>query len=464
MNVLPPGWEHSKLGELLQFKYGSSLPEKARIAGEFKVYGSNGIVGSHIRAITGAPAVVIGRKGSLGEVHFSEAPCFPIDTTYFVDRFDCVEPQFAVNLLRSLPLKQLNRATAIPGLNREDAYALTVAVPPLAEQRRIVAKLDSLTGRSKRARDHLDHIPRLVEKYKQAVLAAAFRGDLTRQWRAHRLPDRRSHADLEELRMAAWSTINVRSRLKTAAEIDWRPRINLPIGWLWASVDLLSYLIQYGTSAKTNDDDSGVAVLRMGNLQGGRLDLSSLKYLPVDHHEFPELLLDSGDILFNRTNSAELVGKTAVYDGKPSQSSFASYLIRIKACGLRPRLLSAYINSAIGREWVGSVVNQQVGQANVNGTKLRQLGVPVPPPDEQQEIERRIQTAFAWIDRVTSQVTSASRLIDRLDDTVLAKAFRGELVPQDPADEPASVLLERIRAERGAMPKVRRGRRVKAEA
>jgi type I restriction enzyme S subunit len=137
-----------------------------------------------------------------------------------------------------------------------------------------------------------------------------------------------------------------------------------------------------------------------------------------------------------------------VYCGEPRKASFASYLIRIRCCGLLPSLLSGYINSAYGREWVASVVNQQVGQANVNGTKLRQLGVPVMPPEEQAEVARRIETAFTWIDRLAAEATSARKLIAHLDQANLAKAFRGELVPQDPADEPAPALVARIRAER----------------
>ncbi|MFG1465978.1 restriction endonuclease subunit S [Xanthobacter sp. DSM 24535] len=349
-------------------------------------------------------------------------------------------------------------------VTKGDMEDRAVTLPPLPEQRRIVAKIDSLTAKSRRARDHLDHIPRLVEKYKQAILAAAFRGDLTREWWARGGADGAAPAALEKLRKEAWATLSSPSRYSAPDGIDWQPDIDLPSGWVWASVDQLSHLIQYGSSAKTNDDEIGVAVLRMGNLQGGSLDLNSLKYLPKDYHEFPTLLLQRGDVLFNRTNSAELVGKTAVYDGEPARASFASYLIRIKVCGLLPRLLSAYVNSPFGREWVASVVNQQVGQANVNGTKLRQLGVPVMPHAEQVELLHRIETAFSWIDRLAAEATSARKLIDRLDQAVLAKAFRGELVPQDPADEPASVLLERIRAERSAAPKPRRGRRPAAEA
>ena len=139
-----------------------------------------------------------------------------------------------------------------------------------------------------------------------------------------------------------------------------------------------------------------------------------------------DLLFDCARLgIHNRTNSAELVGKSAVYLGEPERASFASYLIRVRCCGLLPELLSGYINSTYGREWVASVVSQQVGQANVNGTKLRRLGMAVMSQGEQHEIARRVNAAFAWIDRLCSEATSARKMLDHLDQAVLAKAFRG---------------------------------------
>ncbi|WP_409560319.1 restriction endonuclease subunit S [Hyphomicrobium sp. MC8b] len=344
-------------------------------------------------------------------------------------------------------------------INRGPFLAHPFPVPPLPEQRRMVARIDSLSAKSRRARDNLDHVPRLVEKYKRAILASAFRGDLTRAWRTkqHLVT---SKDQLEAIRARTWQREREAGRVKgryvSAESIDWQPSIELPSGWVWASVDQLSTIVQYGSSAKAGDNSAGVAVLRMGNIQSGKLDLTSLKFLPNDHDEFPALLLEDGDVLFNRTNSPELVGKSAVYCGEPKKASFASYLIRIRCCGLLPSLLSGYINSAYGRDWVASVVNQQVGQANVNGTKLRQLGVPVMPPDEQAEVTRLINIAFAWIDRLSHEAVSAHKLIDHLDQAVLAKAFRGELVPQDPTDEAANALLARIREEREVEPRGRR--------
>jgi type I restriction enzyme, S subunit len=167
---LPTGWVQTRLGELVEFQYGKSLPESNRVPGPYCVYGSNGPVGTHNDAITAAPAIIVGRKGSIGKVHYSTTPCFPIDTTYFIDNFDICGPRFTEYLLRSLPLSKMNRATAIPGLNREDAYALTIGLPPLPEQQRLVANLDALTGAIHRASAELENTPALIARWRQSFV------------------------------------------------------------------------------------------------------------------------------------------------------------------------------------------------------------------------------------------------------------------------------------------------------
>ncbi len=462
MRELPQGWELVTLGDVGELRYGKGLPTNQLSVSGYPVFGANGVIGFHSRYLYEEEQLLISCRGAnSGTINISPEKCFVTNNSLVLELPHGLRTSraYLAYALISADKSRMVTGSAQPQVTIANAEVFKLPFAPLPEQQRIAAKIESLTGKSKRACDHLDHIPRLVEKYKQAVLAAAFRGDLTRGWRAANAPTPVDQHELEQKRQTAWKKHSGRVRYKQADEIDWRPEISLPSGWAWASVDKLSCVIQYGTSAKTTDDDSGVAVLRMGNLQAGEIDVSSLKYLPRNHREFPDLLLSSGDVLFNRTNSAELVGKTAVYEGEPVEASFASYLIRVTTCGILPRLLSAYINSAYGREWVASVVNQQVGQANVNGTKLRQLGVPVMTVPEQEQVAQRIELAFAWIDRLASEVTSARRLIDRLDQAVLAKAFRGELVPQDPDDEPASALLDRIGAQRGPAPKARRGRR-----
>jgi type I restriction enzyme S subunit len=303
----------------------------------------------------------------------------------------------------------------------------------------------------------------LTEELRKQIVREAFDGTLTADWR---ISNGNSEITSDNTLNEAYLSEVGSPRRKPPAEIEWRPSFDVPPSWRWVSIDHLVTQVQYGSSAKTSSDANGVPVLRMGNIQRGKLDWTDLKYLPRDHKEFPDLLLNEGDLLFNRTNSFELVGKTAVCNRLDKPTSFASYLIRIRPYAMLADLLSAYLNSPLARSWVKRVASQQVGQANVNGSKLKALGIPLPPFDEQAEMLQRLNAAFARADRLEAEAARARALLDRLEAAILAKAFKGELVPQDPNDEPASVLLDRIRAQRAAAPeakqKSRNGRRVTA--
>jgi len=141
---LPDGWQWARLGSVFTLQYGSALPEKTRVEGSIPVYGSNGRVGTHCAALVSYPSLVIGRKGSVGAVNVTSGPFWPIDTSYFVTPPHGVHLQFAYWLFRSLRLSKHDKATAIPGINRNDVYAELFALPPTAEQARIVARVDEL--------------------------------------------------------------------------------------------------------------------------------------------------------------------------------------------------------------------------------------------------------------------------------------------------------------------------------
>lgn len=138
-------WQYSSLGEILPFKYGKGLPKRKRSGtGEFNVVSSAGITGTHSIALTSEPCVVIGRKGTIGSLHYCPEPVWPIDTTFYVTGSEQIELRYAYYLLRTLPLATMNNDSAIPGLNRSQAETIKVCIPDIAEQRRIAGVLGAL--------------------------------------------------------------------------------------------------------------------------------------------------------------------------------------------------------------------------------------------------------------------------------------------------------------------------------
>lgn len=175
--------EKSKLGELVELAYGKSLPAKTRSGDGFPVFGSNGIIGFHKDYLVSGPFIVVGRKGSYGEVTWSDTNGWPIDTTYFVNLKQPSNLKFIFFLLQTLGLNQLNRSTAIPGLNREDAYAQPVTIPMIDEQIQIAHRAEELfdfaDSIEKKTNAAIDHVSNLT----QSILSKAFSGDITAKWR-----------------------------------------------------------------------------------------------------------------------------------------------------------------------------------------------------------------------------------------------------------------------------------------
>ncbi len=419
-------------------------------------------------------SVVVATRVGLGKVGLAaEDLCFSQDCQALLFDNSVLDSRYVVYQMRVAVagFKAISRGTTISGVTKKQLLAVDFLLSPLAEQRRIVAAIEEQFARLDAGVAALERARANLKRYRASVLKAAVEGKLTEEWREERpdaedastllariLEERR--AQWEEAQLARYATKgqnppkNWRSKYKEPTAPNIVGLESLVNGWCWATVAQTSHTVRYGSSAKTSIDSSGVPVLRMGNIQDGTLDLSSLKYLPQDHAEFPDLLLKQGDVLFNRTNSAELVGKSAVYKGTPYPSSYASYLIAVRLIeGCLPDYLSYFLNSSHGRAWVASVVSQQVGQANVNGTKLQALTFPLPPLAEQEEIVAEVERRLSVIEEVEAQVEVGLKRAARLRQSILKRAFEGRLVPQDPDDEPASVLLERIREQRAAQEK-----------
>jgi type I restriction enzyme, S subunit len=354
-----------------------------------------------------------------------------------------------------------------PAAHDDEFLAMKIPLAPTNEQHRIVGAIEQQFTRLDNAVASLQSAKARAKQYRASLLKAAAEGELTKEWRAEHAVEETGAQLLARIlaeRHTRWEEeqlAKMREKGKVPRNDEWKnhykepqgPNVEKlpepPEGWCWATVEQVNYFVRYGSSAKTSNDSNGVPVLRMGNIQDGVLDFNNLKYLPVDHSEFPELFLEKGDLLFNRTNSAELVGKSAIYRGEFPQCSYASYLICVRlVVDHLADFLCHYINSHYGRVWINSVYTQQAGQANVNGSKLQALAFPFPPLAEQAQIVAEIEAQFSELAKTEEAIEHSLRRAEQERQSILREAFAGRLAEQNPEDEPVGVLLGRIREER----------------
>lgn len=189
----------------------------------------------------------------------------------------------------------------------------------------------------------------------------------------------------------------------------------------------LATLVQYGTSQKTSAQGE-YTVLRMGNLQNGEIDYSNLKYINLNKEEASKYILKNGDILFNRTNSFELVGKTSIFEGKPN-TLFASYLIRLEVDQktVNAHYLNYFLNSGIAQKYLKSIANKAISQANINAQKLQSVAVPIPSLDMQNALVKRFHSIKIASKNLEEKFISKLQYLEQLKESLLNSAFQGEL-------------------------------------
>ncbi len=335
-------------------------------------------------------------------------------------------------------------------------------VPPLAEQHRIVAeietqftRLDASVAALRRARANL-------KRYRASVLKAACEGRLVPTEAALARSEDRDYEPagvlLERIlaeRRARWeSQEKRRGQYKDPSAPATSTLPELPEGWAWAVVEQLLARSEYGTSVKCSYEATGVPVLRIPNIVAGEIDLADIKYAIQPVKIDSETSLAKGDVLMCRTNgSVRLVGKTAVVhsDLKPYHG-FASYLLRFRLMEAEfiPKWFHIYSTSQLGRAFIEQNAASSAGQNNVSLSLIHTMPIPLPPLAEQRRIVAEVERRLSVVQQAEAAVEASLARAERLRQSILKQAFSGKLVPQDPGDEPASALLERIRAEREA--------------
>lgn len=335
-------------------------------------------------------------------------------------------------------------------------------MPPIEEQHRIVAKLDELLAASRRAREALDAVPALLDQYRRSVLAAAFRGELTADWRVQ---NQAITSVKDMLRTIALPPRPSRyeSRSTTVAEGDYALSVGIsargaPPGWEWVPLVDVARLESGHTPSRSHpewwDGDVPWIGIKDARVHHGKVINETEQCTnPAGLANSAARLLPAGTVCLSRTASVGYV----VVMGRPMATS-QDFVNWTCTAAVEPNWLKCLFlaeHDAIWRFGKGST------HTTVYFPEVLAFHVCLPPLPEQQEIVRRVEDALAKIDRVRAYVAEQREKLDALDRAILDKAFRGELVPQDPNDEPASVMLERLRAERaaGGFEKKPRGRR-----
>lgn len=496
LNGVPIGWAKTTLGEILSLEYGKSLIKSSRMeGGKYPVYGSSGSVGFHDDFLVTGSALIVGRKGAAGSVHLCKENFWPIDTTYFVKPSIHLSTEFTFYLLKFCRLYKYESSTAIPGLNRDHAYAEALLLPPFAEQQRIVAKIEELFSELDKGVENLRTAQQQLKVYRQALLKHAFEGKLTTKWREQN-PEKLETADSllihikreyetrYEHQVNAWQRAqNIWEESDRTGGKPAKPKklkvlppltgeelaklSELPVGWSWFRVShLLAEGLCNGRSVK--DRAGGFPVLRLNALTNGKIDLSITKAGDWNEEEAKPYLVEEGDFLVSRGNgSKHLVGRGGFASYKVTHhphTAFPDTMIRIR---LLPESIS---QNYFGHCWDSHLLRNQIeksarttaGIYKINQELIEAFVLPMPCTEEQVLIAQILSEKLSGIDQLEKTITDSLQQAEALRHSILKKAFTGKLVAQNPEDEPASVLLERIKAERDAQQSKSRSRKAKA--
>ena len=410
---------------------------------------------------------------------------------------DGVDPRFVYHAVsnRAFRSHAEHNMTGAVGQKRVPATILEeheVGLPPTNEQRRLADRIETLFAEIDRGVERLRHAKRTIGLYRQSLLKSAFEGRLTAQWRTEspdklECPDsllRRIREEREvrygeaiddwERALAEWRQSGERGKRPAKPKRPIRPEKleserlrELPEGWFYLSLDALVQSVRNGISVKP-DEIGPLKILRISAVRPMALDLSDFRHITDPDGSMEDYRLKYGDLVFTRYNgSRDYVGVSAVYRGDGTHV-YPDKLIRCQIGSdlVNAAYLEAATNCGESRSHVERRIRTTAGQSGVSGTDLKSIPVPICPPAEQAEIIRILDDRLGAINMLRAEIDTNLARAEALRQSILKKAFSGDLVPQDPNDEPAHALLARIRASRqgDATAKPRRSSRRRAHA
>jgi type I restriction enzyme S subunit len=482
---LPEGWEFLTLGEVAKWSsggtpqsgidayYGGDIPwvvigdlNEGYVTTSTKTITELGLQKSSAKYVPIDSVMVAMYGASIGRLGIAGIRCTTNQAIAFTEQiFPVTSTKYLFHYLSFMKeeLVKLGKGGAQPNISQTILKAIQIPVAPLAEQRRIVAQLEVTLQRLEASQQRLDKLPGLLKQFRQAVLAAAVSGRLTEAWRAEN-PTQETGADLlariRSERRVQWEqkqlakmkgkqlTISDSWKLKyeEPSEPDTNELPELPEGWVYVSVEQLtngSRPSSYGVLIPGSDIEDGVPMVRVGDINDGKVDITNLKRIdPTIAEEFKRTTLEGGEMLITLVGS---IGRTAIAPLELAGANTA------RAVGVIPLVES------VDKHWIEfyfrnpeKVVemvtkSHEVARKTLNLDDVRRTAVVLPPVTEQLEIVRQVSHYFDLAEALEARFEQAAAMVEQLPKALLTKAFSGQLIPQDPNDEPVSKLLERLR-------------------
>jgi type I restriction enzyme S subunit len=366
---------------------------------------------------------------SLNNVHYQEGK-FAVGTILVAltaqneNELDVKFLHLYLSQLKDVVLVPLMKGAANVSLSITAIKNIEIPLPSLTRQKDIIKTFEKIVKEEALLNSELDIQKKLTGDIRLKAFQEAIEGKLSTKWRDDNPTNVSS--------MSLLKSINDEKKLLVAekqikSEKPW-PKIisneapyELPSGWTWCHLGEVTYGFQYGTSKKSLKSGS-VPVLRMGNIQKGKIILDNFVF-SNDEDDIKKLNLLDGDLLFNRTNSRELVGKTAVYKGS-LDAIFAGYLVRFRmADGILSEFVNIVMNSYLHKDWCSEVRTDAIGQSNINATKLSFFKFPLPSTEEQTIIVNKVKLIEESLNKLEHQVTLNKSYAEKLMKTVLLEAF-----------------------------------------
>jgi type I restriction enzyme S subunit len=398
-------------------------------------------------------------------------------TGFHVLRTKYADPKFLFYLVQTRDfigsMSLVVQGALYPAVRPKDIESFAFALPSINEQHRIVAKIEELFSELDKGIESLKTAREQLKVYRQALLKHAFEGKLTEAWRAAN-PDKLEPTTVLLARIQTEREQRYRQQLQqweangkqgskpkapkplpplSAEELEELPE--LPEGWGWEKLGNIADLIGGVTKGKNLEGKETVFLpyLRVANVQDGYLDLAEIKHIEVEEGDKNKYRLEIGDVLYTEGGDKDKLGRGAVWHGQIESCIHQNHIFRARVFGglIRPNILSLYSQTKSAKRYFFRHAKQTTNLASINLTVLANLPIAIFCQIEQEQILQEIEARLSEADQLDQTLTASLQQAEALRQSILKKAFSGQLVAQDASDEPAAALLARIKAERATV-------------